>query len=498
MIHDNLMAIVARTPETSGLRYEGRFQSYARLAERIGRLASGFSARGIGIGDPVAILLPNSPDLFIVAHALFGIGAIAMPLSLAATRAEHLGAARKARIAAVVAHPALVGMGRKIVEETGGAKPLPLFVSGSDDDSSLMALERTAQEKLPRLNGDAPALYLLSSGSTGLPKVVPHTHAELLADGHRTSRAWQLTPDDIVFDMLPGNFAMGFLLGAMDALEAGATTVYWNDPRPLVLARRALLETLEAERVTVIGAVPAMYEAIVSATGDFDLGTNRLTFSGGAALKRGTYEQFRERFGIRIRQDYGSTEATMVSHNDAHDIDRIWDSVGKPAGGAQARIAPMDDGFGAEVGELMIRSSSMMCGYLDEGQINAAAFSDGWLMSGDLARLDDEGNIFIMGRSKLLIEVSGFKIDPIEVEDILQQHPAVAEAAVVGVHDTRCGELRLKAFIVRSDDVSPEVLIRYLRQHLSAQKVPTLIEFRDELPRSSAGKMMRSLLSKEA
>lgn len=497
MIYDNLSRIVARAPGTSGLRYEGHFQPYTQLVEQIGRLASGFGARGIGIGDPVAILLPNSPDLFVVAHALFAIGAIAMPLGLTATRSEYAAAARKARISAVVSRPDLAGVGRQIVEDMGGSKPPPVFVSGDDGAFSMSALQRAAPGQLPRLAGDTPALYLLSSGSTGLPKVVPHTHAELLADGRRTSRAWQLTPDDIVFDMLPGNFAMGLLLGALDAAEAGATTVYWNDPRPLVLARRSLLETLAAERATVIGAVPAMYDTLAGATGEFDLGAIRLAFSGGAALKRQTYEQVHGRFGFAIRQAYGSTEAIMVSHNDSDDIDRLWDSVGKPAGDARVRIAPMDTGLGADVGELMVKSSSMTRGYLGEDQINAAAFPDGWFMTGDLARLDDEGNIFIMGRSKLLIEVSGFKIDPIEVEEALQRHPAVAEAVVVGVRDTRRGEQRLKAFVVRADEVSPDKLIRYLREHLSVQKVPTLIEFRDELPKSSAGKVMRSRLSEE-
>lgn len=498
MIYDNLLSIAARAPATSGLRQSGHFQSYQQLVERIARLAAGLNARGIGAGDPVAVLLPNSPELFVVVHALFALGAIAMPLGLTATRSECALAGRKARIAALIVRADLAELGEQVARDVGGRRPLPVFTSGDEGDFTIGALERTAPVRLPEIDGGAPALYLLSSGTTGLPKIVPHTHAELLADARRTSAAWRLTPDDVVFDILPGNFAMGLLLGATDAAEAGATTVYWSDPRPLALARRHLLEALVAEKATMMGAVPAMYETLAGTPGDARLGTMRLAFSGGAGLKRSTYDQFHARFGVRLRQDYGSTEAIMVSHNDAEDLDRLWASVGRPACDAEVRIAPMDTGLGPDVGELMVRSSSLTSGYLGEDQVNAQSFQHGWLMTGDLARLDEDGNIFIVGRTKLLIEVSGFKIDPIEVEETLQLHPSVAEAVVVGVRVARHAEQRLKAFVVRREAVSEEQLIRFLRQRLSVHKVPTLIEFRDALPKSSAGKVMRSRLSEEA
>jgi acyl-CoA synthetase (AMP-forming)/AMP-acid ligase II len=241
-----------------------------------------------------------------------------------------------------------------------------------------------------------------------------------------------------------------------------------------------------------------MYDLLAAAPGSGGLGAMRLAFSGGAALKRSTFDRFRDRFGITIRQDYGSTEAIMVSHNDADDVDRLWDSVGRPAGDAQVEIAPLEAGVEPDTGELMVRSSSLTSGYLGENDVNEATFSDGWFRTGDLARLDSEGNLFIMGRIKLLIEVSGFKIDPIEVEDVLQLHPAVAEAVIVGVRVAKNAEQRLKAFVVPKDKVSSEDLIRFLRERLSVQKVPTLMEFRDELPKSSAGKVLRGQLSEEA
>jgi long-chain acyl-CoA synthetase len=494
VIFDRLTRMAVRAPLTSGLRTEGQFQPYAQLVERIAHLAAGFASRGLEQGDPVAILLPNSPQMFVVVHALFAIGAIAMPLSLTATRAECALAARKAKVKAVVAEAELNELAQQIAEDVGGAT---VILSGAGGEKSLAALELTQPITLPKLPPETPALYLLSSGSTGLPKVVPHTHAELIADGERTSSAWSLTPDDIVFDMLPGNFAMGLLMGVMDAAEVGATTVYWHDTRPLILARRALLDAIVAERITFMGTVPAAYEILAGVPGDTRLPSMRLAFSGGAALKEKTYLQFRDRYDIKLRQDYGSTEAIFVSHNDSDDVDATWDSVGRPAGDAMVRISPIKTGLGPDVGELMIQSSSMTPGYLDDPQSNTASFIDGWLMTGDLARIGDDGGIRIKGRSKLLIEVSGFKIDPVEVEEALQLHPAVAEAVVVGVRPNEHADQRLKAFVVRKGDTSPDHLIRFMRERLSAQKVPTLIEFRDALPKSSAGKVMRAQLVEE-
>ena len=412
MIYDNLLELTARAPTTSGLRQSETFTPYAALVERIGRLGADFIERGIERGDPVALLIPNSPDLFVTAHALFAVGAIAMPLGVTATRPELATLARKTGLAAVISTPGLAAAAEMLIADT--ASGIPLFLTNAMP-------EGTATAQLPRLPGDTTALYLFSSGSTGSPKVVPHTHAELIADGERAGTAWDIQPDDIVLDILPGNFAMGFVLGVTQAVARGATTLYWSDPLPLMFSRRKLLDTMVGERVTVMGAVPAMYEIVAGRPGSVDLGL-RLAFSGGAALTRPIFETVRERLGITLRQAYGSTESILFSHNNSADPDASWASVGKPAGDATVRIAPFETDLGPSVGELEVRSSSLTRGYLGDASANAQAFDDGWFRTGDLASLDEEGRIFIRGRSKLLIEVSGYKIDPIEVRLYRGEH----------------------------------------------------------------------------
>lgn len=484
MIHDNLLALVARAPHSSGLRQGDSFVSYAEAVDRIQRLAQGFIARGIGRGDVVALLMPNSPEIFVVAHALFAIGAIAMPLGLTATRAELAGLGTKTGIAAVIATPPFEAPARTLIADVS-ANALLLLTN------SLAAIEQSATTPLPKLSGTTPALYLFSSGSTGLPKIVPHTHSELIADGVRTSAAWDLQPNDIAIDILPPNFAMGFLLGVTNVVARGATTFYWSDPLPLALSRKKLIEAIIRQRVTFMGAVPAMYDIIAQA-GEFDLRL-RLAFSGGAALKRPIFEAVRSRLGVTLRQSYGSTEAIFLAHNTAADPDATWASVGPPAGDAIVRIAPVETELGPDVGELEIKSSSVMQGYLQSPEINAEAFDNGWFRSGDLASLDPEGQITIRGRSKLLIEVSGYKIDPIEVEETIAALPAVSEAAVIGVPDARSGN-RLVAYVVRNADIAPDDIMRHARERLSVQKVPAEITFLDVLPRSPTGKLLRAEL----
>ena len=485
MIYENLTSIAARAPAGNGLRLGTRTTPYTELVERISRLASGFIGRGIRTGDTVALLMHNGPDVFTAIHALFAIGAVAMPLSPTATRVEAAGSVRKANAVAVVAEAGALPLAADVAAELG--RPLPVF--GPDD---IAELQRTQPGPLPKLNAGTRAIYFSSSGSTGLPKLVPHTHGEILADARRTSTAWRITEDDVVFNMLPSNFAMGLLLGLTDAAEAGASIVYWQDPRPLMFSRGAVLEAIAANRVSFYGAVPAMHETLAGAGGNHDLSALRLVFSGGAALNRRIFELVRERLGITLRQAYGSSEVLMFAHNDNPDADATWNSVGRPSGDGRARLEALG-GLLPGVGELLVRSSSLFTGYEGDDASNAVSFEDGWLRSGDLARMDEQGNLFITGRSKLLIEVAGFKIDPIEVEAVLASHPAVAEAVVVGIRDSRGGQ-RLKAVVVRQDDVAPDALVRFMRGELSEQKVPTLIEFRDALPKSTAGKVLRSAL----
>jgi long-chain acyl-CoA synthetase len=497
MLYDNLMAIAGRAPSTSGLRARGVLHSYPELAERAGRIGAGFAARGIRPGDAVAILLPNGPELFVVAYALFAVGAIAVPLSVLAPSKELLVVARKARIAAIVADEDRAAVAKLLAAELAAPRPLPVFAATGEGASSLTSFAKEPLGRRPAITADTPALYLFSSGSTGIPKVVPHTHGEMLANARATAHDFNLVPDDVVFNNLPGNHAMGFLNSVFEVPEAAASTFYFSDPAPLLLARKRLLDSVAHEGVSILPGIPFMFDALAGVTDAVDLSSVRLVYSAGIGLKRPIFDKFYQRFGLKLRQAYGCTEAGHVAFNRADDPEPTWDSVGRPVGDTVVEVLPSENPLGPEYGELAFRSASLTKGYLGQASLNATAFAGGRFATGDLGRIDADGNVYIKGRSKLIIEIAGHKVDPLEIEEVLGSHPAVAEAVVVGLPDPRTGEQRLKAVVVRQGDTTPDALVRYARERLSAQKVPAIVEFRDAIPKSATGKILRGKLLEE-
>jgi long-chain acyl-CoA synthetase len=229
---------------------------------------------------------------------------------------------------------------------------------------------------------------------------------------------------------------------------------------------------------------------------DADLSSLRLCFTAGMAMPRETFEAFGERFGILVRQLYGSTETGMIAANLSDDPVTTFESVGTPVKGVELEIVD-DDGDplpAGEIGEVTVASAAATSGYGDLPELNAIAFRDGRFFTGDLGRIDHGGMLSIVGRKKLLIETGGFKVDPIEVEAVINSHPAVSESVVVGVDTEVAGEQRVKAVAVLAGECDERELIAFCRERLANFKVPQAVEFRDEIPKSPLGKVLRKYL----
>jgi long-chain acyl-CoA synthetase len=405
--------------------------------------------------------------------------------------------ARTAHVRGVIASLPYAEAGATLLADLGGAGQYPLFVAGGSGRDAVAELERYGLGRLPTVGPDAPALYMFSSGSTGIPKVVPHTHGELDIESRNNRRRSGTLPSDIQINMMPGSHAMGFIT-AFYLATAGATTFYWSDPQPFMLSRGRFAQAIADNKVTLLVGVPFMFDALAALKGDVDFSRLRRVTSGAIAMREETYRNFKSRFGLEITQGYGSTECLAIAVNNGDDPDSTWDSVGPPVEGLQLWIEPADNPFGPRYGEVVVSAPWVTKGYLDAPETNASTLRDGKFYTGDLGGLGDNGHLYIKGRLKLLIEVAGHKVDPFEVEELLLTHPAVAEVCVVGVPDPRTREQRLKAVVVRRDDVPPEALIRYCREQLSSEKVPGLVEYRDDLPRSAAGKVLRGKLMETA
>ena len=237
--------------------------------------------------------------------------------------------------------------------------------------------------------------------------------------------------------------------------------------------------------MTVFPGVPFHYRHLADVPTHANLSALRLCFSAGTALPRETFDAFARRFGIAVRQLYGCTEAGTLTVNLDPDPVATFASVGKPAGAVRVRIE--DD-------EIVVSSPAMTRGYTDDPELNRRAFRDGWFYTGDTGRFDQIGRLYVTGRRKLLIEVAGHKVDPIEVEDVLAVHPKVREAVVVGIPDGKDGEETVKAVIVPANHPQERELIEFCSQRLANFKVPRVVEFRDEIPRSPLGKVLRKYL----
>jgi long-chain acyl-CoA synthetase len=275
---------------------------------------------------------------------------------------------------------------------------------------------------------------------------------------------------------------------------AGATTVFWTDPAPLMMARGRMLAALEREGVTRLPGVPFLFDLLAGVTDEVDLSRLRLVSSGGVALKKPTFDRFLERFGMPVRQAFGMSEAGLITLNLDSDPVGTWNTVGRPDPQVTVEIVPTPDSPDPSMGEVFVRTPGMTVGYKDVDPEVNAGFRNGGMMTGDLGRIGDNGHLYLTGRIKLIVEVSGMKVDPIEVEDVLMAHPAVADVVVIGVPDPRTGEQRLKAVVVKKDEETADNIIKFSRTRLTPHKVPTLLEFRDQIPRNGAGKILRGQL----
>jgi long-chain acyl-CoA synthetase len=477
---------------TRALTYGDEEISHDELWERVGRLAHGFATRGIGPGDRVALVLPNGPDFVIAFLAVAQLRGVAVPLNTQFKKAELAFYFRDCGVRAVITDQAGAALCRAIVPRVspwGEAAEVITAIDALADGQPVLAAE-------PR-SPDEVVVVQYSSGSTGRPKRVPRTHRQLRAEVEGYVTALGLTADDTIFCAIPLFHTYGMGCCLLAAVRSGATLAILEDRGPFALMRERALERLERERATVFPAVPLIFRLLAESRAQADLSSLRLCMSAGNALPRSTFDAFHGAFAIGIRQLYGLTEAGCVTVNLDADAALTAASVGRPIPGAE--VAIVDDGgndLGADrIGEVAVRAPGATRGYagVDE-QINRQAFHDGWFRTGDRGRLDDDGRLVLTGRKKLLIDVRGDKVDPIEVEDVLAVHPRVREVVVVGVAGDSEGEELVKAVVVPDDACSERELIRYCNERLANYKVPRMVEFREEIPKNTLGKVLRKYL----
>ena len=441
------------------LAYGDREYTRAELAALSSGVAEVLRRRGVGHGDRVALMSSNRPEFVTALQAIWSLGAAAVLLS-PAWKAGEVGHAL-----------ALTAPGHAVGDHDVLAAHMPMLHLDELVDASAGTEPWTYQP--PEL--DADALFVFSSGTTGLPKAVRHTHRGFAAAIRHWRSALGLTATDRLQIMTPPSHILGLLNIAM-ALDTGA----WIRLHPRFEVE-TMLRHIESDRITIEMAVAPIALALAAHPHleRHDLSSLRYIMWCATPVTRSIADAVTARCGVSWVTAYGATELPVISCNPLSGA-RI-DTVGRPAAGVSVRIG---DG-----GEIQVCSESVMAGYLP-AEAGADAFCDGWYRTGDIGHLDDDGFLHITDRSKDMVKVRGFQVAPAEVEDVLHGHPAVADCAVFGEPDPADGEA-VVAIVATTSAVTAAELIDHVGDRLASYKRPARVEFVTEIPRLPSGKVLR-------
>lgn len=444
--------------------------SFTELAARIRRAAGAFAEAGIDTGDRVALWAPNSAQWIITAFGLLTAGGVLVPVNTRFKAEEAGDIIGRSGAKAVVVEQGFLGT------DYTGVTDVPMIDLKSGFLDSGQPLER-------RVAGTEIADIIFTSGTTGRPKGVMMNHQQTL----RLYTEWcdlaDLREGDRYLIVNPFFHIFGYKAGLVASLIRGATILPVR-----VFDADTVMDIVERERVTMLPGPPTLYHSLLEAKSTRDLSSLRAAVTGSADIPVELIRRIAEELPFQsIMTGYGLSEAgTVTASRPGDSFEQIATTVGSPCAGVEVSIA--DDG------EVLVRGYSVMLGYLDDPDATAAAIGhDGWLRTGDLGELDPAGRLRIVGRKKDMFIVGGFNAYPAEIEGFLLEHPAVAQAAVVGVADERLGQVG-RAYVVVKAEITEDELIAWSRDRMAGFKVPRSVRFLDALPLNATGKVMKDQL----
>ncbi len=477
----------------------GRVITYGELRDQAQAAARGMTLRGLSRGDVVAICSPNVPEYAIAFHAVAMAGGCNTTLNPLNTDEELAHQLNDSGARWFITVPALLEKAKRVQAQTRieeifvfgeGPDATPfdaLAAAGADPDSAVLAGVANPAKDLVTLP--------YSSGTTGRPKGVMLTHRNIVANVAQYLVCDPVHADDIVIAVLPFFHIYGMVVIMSACLREGATLV--TMPR---FELEEFLATLEKYKVTRAYVVPPIALAFAKhpSVDNYDLSSIDFVMSGAAPLGEEVAFACQTRLGCTVFQGYGLTEASPVTHICRRErTEARISTVGQTIPNSQTLMIDLKSGEPVgpgEEGEVWIRGPQVMAGYLNNPAATARTLDDdGWLHTGDVGRMDEDGYLTIVDRAKELIKYKGFQVPPAELEDVLLSHPSVSDAAVIPVPDEEAGEIP-KAFVVVSEEVEEEVLKSYVAEHVAPYKKIRLIEFVDEIPKSASGKILRRIL----
>jgi long-chain acyl-CoA synthetase len=482
-----LTATAAQHAERPALKLDDAVLNYAVLNEAATRVAGLLKDKGVAPGDRVAIMLPNVPYFGAVYYGILRAGGVVVPMNvllkgrevafyLKDSGAKHLfawhGFADAANAGASEA-------GTEVIDVTPG-----------DFEQLVMGAPRAPEDE-PREGGDT-AVILYTSGTTGTPKGAELTHDNLRLNCTTTAATLiGVSEQDVVLGALPLFHSFGQTCGLNAAIAHGACLTLIPRFEPV-----KALEIIARDKVTVLEGVPTMYHAMLNVPDHarYDTSSLRVCVSGGSAMPVEVMRAFEQAFDCIILEGYGLSETSPVASFNHPDRERKPGSIGTPIEGVEMKVVDDDDNDvpQGEVGEIVIRGHNVMKGYWQRPDATEEVMRGGWFHTGDMAKVDEDGYFFIVDRKKDMIIRGGYNVYPREVEEVLYEHPAVSEAAVVGVADEALGEEVAAAIVLKPGaEASADDIRAYVKERVAAYKYPRRIWFTDELPKGPTGKILK-------
>ena len=530
-LYELLSQAAEKYPDSACTIFKGARITYREMEVITDRLAAGLASIGIRKGDRVGVFMPNTPQFVMAYFALLKLGAIVVAVNPLYSAREIIHQTNDAGLEVMMVMSNFYNLVKEIQPETkiktvvvtNIKETLPAILAFlftltkekkdgfriqlSDSDHWMQDLINNHQpEDRPQVevSPDDNALFQYSGGTTGISKAAIAMHRNLVANAIQI-RSWMVEAKDgeeTVLMAIPLFHVYGMVVGMLFGIYTGAALVMIPNPRDL----DDLLSNAQKYKTTIFPGVPTLYNAINNhpdvLAGKYDLSSIKACISGSAPLMRETKESFEAITGGVLFEGYGLSEAPTASHCNPLQGENRTGSIGLPFPDVDCRIVSLDDEVTdlppGEIGELVLKGPMVMKGYYNMPTETANALRDGWLYTGDIARMDEDGYFYIVDRKKELIKPGGYQVWPREVEEVICEHPKVLEAGVAGIPDPYRGET-VKAWVVvkPGETLTEEDIKDWCKDKLASYKVPSQVEFRDELPKTTVGKILRRELVRE-
>jgi long-chain acyl-CoA synthetase len=477
----------SRAGDRTALKLDDAELTYEQLDEGSARVAALIKSKGFQAGDRVGIMLPNVPYFAAVYYGVLRAGGVVVPMNPLLKGREVSFYLEDPEAKLMFAWGDFEEAAKKGADEAGAE----LVLVKPGEFEKLLA-EHDPDTEVVERDDDDTAVILYTSGTTGKPKGAELTHANLMTNAQLSAdELGEVSEDDVLLGALPLFHSFGQTCGLNATVYTGATMsmIPRFDPSKA-------LEIIQRDKVTVFQGVPTMYTAMLHADDrdDYDTSCLRICMSGGSAMPVEVMRGFEEAFDCKVLEGYGLSETSPVASFNHPDKERKPGSIGTPIKGVEFRLVD-DDGNDVdegEVGEIAIKGHNVMKGYWNREDATREAIKDGWFFSGDMAKKDEDGYYAIVDRKKELIIRGGYNVYPREIEEVLYEHEAVEQCAVVGVPDDKMGEEVGAAVVLKQgQDISEDDLRDYVKKEVANYKYPRRIWFVDELPTGPTGKILK-------